>query len=300
MNQKKLKKTIVLAVDDYEPNLIALEVVLGDECEIIPALSGAEAIAVLEKRQDIEVILMDVQMPVMDGYEASAHIKKMPNCQDIPIIFVTAIYKEDPFVKKGYAEGGIDYFSKPFDPEILRLKVGVYASFRQKAEILKTRERQIQDTEELLKTGRKLSASLESLPVGVLIADVQGRICQMNDEVSRICETPQTDEPDVYGVMLGWWDSDGKMLKDEKGPLFRAVTDGVTSHSQSMQIRRFDGSLKMIVSSASPLFGLDRHIVGAVVVIQDMTDSKKIEEDLESRINQLVSASVALDETIRN
>jgi CheY-like chemotaxis protein len=300
MNQKKSKKTIVLAVDDYEPNLVALEVVLEGECEIIAALSGSEAIAILEKRQDIEVILMDVQMPIMDGYEASVHIKKMPNCEEIPIIFVTAIYKEDPFVKKGYAVGGIDYFSKPFDPDILRMKVGVYASFRQKAEILKTRERQIRETEELLKTGRKLSASLESLSVGVLISDVHGRICQMNEQVSRICKTVQSTDSDTYGVMLGWWDSDGKMLKEEDGPLFRAISKGETTHSQAMEIRCLDGSLKMIVGSASPLLGLDQHIVGAVVVIQDLTDSKKIEEDLELRISQLVSASVALDETIRN
>ena len=61
--------------------------------------------------------------------------------QDIPIIFVTAIYTEEPWIRKGYEVGGIDYFSKPFDPEILKMKVAVYASFRRKADFLKERER---------------------------------------------------------------------------------------------------------------------------------------------------------------
>jgi two-component system sensor histidine kinase/response regulator len=55
----------------------------------------------LQKRQDLDVILMDVQMPEMDGFETAARIKKMPGCADIPVIFVTAVYREDPYVKKG-------------------------------------------------------------------------------------------------------------------------------------------------------------------------------------------------------
>ena len=122
-------------------------------------------------------------MPGMDGFEAAAAIKKMPACKDIPIIFVTAVYKEDPHVKKGYEVGGIDYFGKPFDPDILRMKIRIYASYRLKADLLKEKERQIRQSEELLRVGRKLSSVLESLPVGVMIADFEGRICQITEEV---------------------------------------------------------------------------------------------------------------------
>src|SRR3954465_6413863 len=100
-------KPKVLAVDDKPANLIALEAVLADEYEMINAESGVEALAVLQKRQDIDVILMDIQMPNMDGFEAAKRIKALPGCADIPIIFITAVYKEDPFIKKGYAAGAV-------------------------------------------------------------------------------------------------------------------------------------------------------------------------------------------------
>ncbi|MGQ0524490.1 MAG: response regulator, partial [Betaproteobacteria bacterium] len=80
----------ILAVDDQATNLLSLEVVLQHQFNLIPAHSGAEAIAILQQRQDIDVVLMDVHMPVMDGFETAAQIKKMAPCQEIPIIFITA------------------------------------------------------------------------------------------------------------------------------------------------------------------------------------------------------------------
>lgn len=290
-------KATILAVDDYPANLIALEVTLAATCNLIQAHSGAEAIAILKERKDIDVILMDLQMPEMDGYEAARIIKKMEGCEDIPIIFVTAVYKEDPHVKKGYSVGGIDYFSKPYDPDILRMKVGVYASFRQKAKILKEREQQIQATEELLRAGRKLSSILESLPVGVLIADVEGRICQINDQVSRICKSPNATESDFYADVLGWWDSTGKALK-ESGPLYRAIHFGETSHNEPIKVNCENNEQKTIRGSASPLLGLDRKIVGAVVIIQDITRSKLIEAEMENRITRLVSTGLEIEESL--
>jgi CheY-like chemotaxis protein len=294
----RMPKANILAVDDYPANLIALEAVLNSEFNIITANSGAESISILESRKDIDVILMDLQMPKMDGYETARRIKKIKDCEDIPIIFVTAIYKEEAFIKKGYEAGGIDYFSKPFDPEILKMKVGIYASFRQKEEVLRTRERQILETEALLKTGRKLSAALESLSVGVLIADVKGRICQINKQVSHICEAAQPTDENSYGEMLRWWDASGPMIKEKNGPLYRAIHSGETSHNQPIHINCLGGLPKVILGSASPLLGLDGHIVGAVVVLQDVTESKKIEEDLEGRITKLVSASIQFEESI--
>ena len=187
-----MRKPTILAVDDTPGNLLALDAVLERDFVLVSARSGEEAIALLHKRRDIDVILMDVQMPGMDGFEAAALIKKMPGCEEIPIVFITAVYSEDPHVKRGYAAGGVDYFTKPFDPDLLRLKIGIYASFRQRAAVLRERERQIKETEDLLRAGRKLSLLLESLPVGVLISDVDGRICQANDEVARICKSTTT------------------------------------------------------------------------------------------------------------
>jgi PAS domain-containing protein len=178
------------------------------------------------------------------------------------------------------------------------MKVNVYASFRQKSKFLVEREQQLNDTEELLRAGRKLSEMLESLPVGVLIADVQGRICQTNDQVARICNGAQGFEHDFYGEAFGWWNSAEKSLK-QNGPLFRAIHHGETTHNQPIKIKCNDSNkAKTIVGSASPLLGLDGHIVGAVVIIQDLTETKSIEAEMENRITRLVATGVELEESI--
>lgn len=289
------KSATILAVDDTPANLIALEAVLGSDYHFLATHSGHEAIALLETRQDIDVILMDLQMPDMDGFQATERIKAIPHCKDTPVIFITAVYREEPFVKKGYSVGAVDYFSKPFDPEILKMKVGIYASFRQKANVLMERERQVRESEELLKVGRKLSSLLETLPVGVIIADTAGRICQTNAEVSRIWKTDGPIDQDSYGVILGWWDSGGEMLPTHDGPLARALEEGETTHSEVVQIQCLDKTEKSILVSASPLRAIDRHIVGAVVVIQDVTEPKRIEKALEERVTRLVNIGIELE-----
>ena len=293
----KARKPAVLIVDDKRPNLLALAAVLESDYELLFANSGSEALMLLKAQPKVDVILMDVHMPDMDGFETVSRIKKIEALQDIPIIFVTAVYQDDPFVKKGYEVGGIDYFSKPFDPEILKMKVAAYASFRVRADLLKEKELHLRDTEELLRVGRKLSAVLETLPVGVLIADVEGRICQTTEEAARILKCVEPEQSDAYGEMLGWWDSAGQMIKDESGPLARALQRAETSHSQPLQIRCFDGTEKTILASASPLHGLNGHILGAVVLIRDLTESKQIEEDLAKRVTRLVSLGVELEES---
>ncbi len=293
-----MRKATVLAVDDTPANLIALEAVLQRDFKLLTAGSGQEALDLLEKHPHVDVILMDLQMPGMDGFEAASRVKRLPGCEDIPIVFVTAHYSDDAFVKRGYQVGGIDYFAKPYDPDLLRLKLSIYASFRQRAAVLKERERQIRETEELFSAGKKLVAVLESLPVGVLISDTEGRICQTNDEASRILNATNLIERDAYGDILNWWDSSGQLLKDEQGPLYRALRQGQSSNNQLFQIQCLDGRYKTILSSTSPLLGLDGQVVGAVVVIHDVTERQNTAAGLEDRITRLVSAGVELEQSL--
>ncbi len=110
-----MRKPTILAVDDTRGNLVALEAVLDSDYDLVLADSGAKAIEILQHRNDVAVVLMDVQMPVMDGFEAARRIKELPNCHGLPIVFITAVFNEDPYVKRGYEVGGVDYFTKPFD-----------------------------------------------------------------------------------------------------------------------------------------------------------------------------------------
>jgi CheY-like chemotaxis protein len=297
MASSATRRAKVLIVDDVRGNLLAVAAVLESDHDLLLANSGHEALRLLEQGAEVDVILMDVHMPGLDGFETAARIKKMPARDGVPIIFITAIYQDDPFVKKGYEVGGIDYFGKPFDPDILRMKIAAYASFRLKADLLRERELHIRESEELFRVGRKLSSMLESLPVGVLIADADGRICQTTDEAARILRCDEPARGDAYGEMLGWWDSAGQMIKNGEGPLSRALRAGQTTHSEPLKIRCFDGTAKTILASASPLHGLDRNVIGAVVLIRDLTESKKIEEDLSRRVTRLIALGVELEES---
>jgi response regulator RpfG family c-di-GMP phosphodiesterase len=116
----------VLLVDDTPENLVALEVVLEDvDCNLIKAGSGQQALATLLKK-DVSLVLLDVQMPEMDGFEVAAIMRDNPRTRNIPIIFVTAISKEQRYVHQGYKAGAVDYLFKPIEPLILKSKVNFF------------------------------------------------------------------------------------------------------------------------------------------------------------------------------
>ena len=116
----------ILLVDDRPENLLALEAILGSlDADLVRANSGEEALRAL-LRFDFALILLDAQMPGMDGFETAARIKRRTRTKDVPIIFLTAVDKDLSSSYRGYVAGGADYISKPFDPWILRAKVQVF------------------------------------------------------------------------------------------------------------------------------------------------------------------------------
>ena len=127
----------ILVVDDVPANLIALRAVLEplDE-QLVMATSGAEALKQL-LNHEFAVILMDVQMPGLDGLETVALIKARERSQHIPVIFLTALSREMAYITKGYAEGAVDYLLKPIDADILRAKVKVFVDLFKRGERLK-------------------------------------------------------------------------------------------------------------------------------------------------------------------
>ncbi|SDL10394.1 response regulator [Nonomuraea jiangxiensis] len=116
----------ILLVDDREENLIALEAILSS-LDLVPvrARSGEEALKAL-LNTEFALILLDVRMPGMDGFETAAHIKRRERTRNIPIIFLTVVDSAPDYAFRGYAAGAVDYLTKPFDPWVLRAKVSVF------------------------------------------------------------------------------------------------------------------------------------------------------------------------------
>ncbi|MEV6170420.1 response regulator [Streptomyces sp. NPDC051954] len=122
----------ILLVDDMEDNLIALEAVLGSLNEpLVRARSGEEAMKAL-LRQQFALVLLDVRMPGMDGFETAANIKRLDQTKDVPIIFLTGAEDDSGYAFRGYATGAADYLTKPFDPWVLRAKVSVFLDLHRK------------------------------------------------------------------------------------------------------------------------------------------------------------------------
>ncbi|MFG2471040.1 two-component system response regulator [Streptomyces canus] len=128
----------ILLVDDMEDNLIALEAVLGSLNEpLFRARSGEEAMKALLRRQ-FALVLLDVRMPGMDGFETAAHIKRLDQTKDVPIIFLTGAEDDSGYAFRGYATGAADYLTKPFDPWVLRAKVSVFLELHRKKQQLES------------------------------------------------------------------------------------------------------------------------------------------------------------------
>jgi CheY-like chemotaxis protein len=138
-------KPRILLVDDRAENLTALEAILTSLNQVlVPVRSGDAALKAL-LTGEFAVILLDVVMPGMDGFETAAHIKRRAKTRDIPIIFLTAASSEPDYAFRGYAAGAVDYIAKPFDPWVLRAKVSIFVELYMK-------NLQLQEQAELLRT----------------------------------------------------------------------------------------------------------------------------------------------------
>lgn len=138
----------LLLVDDREANLLALEAVFEDSgYRLVRANSGRQALKRL-LTEEFAAVLLDVQMPGLDGFETATMIRRRQQSRHTPIIFITAINKEEQYVFRGYAAGAVDYIFKPFDPEILRAKVAVFAELFIKNRQLKLQAEQLQQAEQ--------------------------------------------------------------------------------------------------------------------------------------------------------
>ncbi len=283
--RSELKKINILLVDDRPEGLVTLEAVLNDpEYNLVKAASGQEALAhVLTK--DFAVILMDVQMPDMDGFETAAIIKQREKSKNTPIIFMSANNKADHYVSIGYSVGAVDYMLKPFDPHVLKSKVSVFVDLHKKnwliheqTEFLREVEKRdrLRTLRELEMEGRRRYQNLaDAIPQIVFRAGPQGTIEYFNQY---------------------WLQYTGKTVSESTGKSWRAVihpsdlpiiekewTDnkkeqkGFECECRIRGVRT--GEFRWHLLRVVPEFN-ELELVGWIGVVTDIQDQKAVQQEL--------------------
>jgi PAS domain S-box-containing protein len=186
----------VLLVDDRQENLLALEAILDPlGLHLIRASSGEEALREVLRRE-LAVILLDVQMPGMNGFETAKVIKSRERSRHVPIIFLTAISKEEQYVFEGYSVGAVDYLSKPFHPDVLRSKVSVFVELHEKSRQLRDQEQrlrlherreiELQHRVRLSESEARMAEVVESAIDAIVMFDESQRVTLFNAAAERV------------------------------------------------------------------------------------------------------------------
>jgi PAS domain S-box-containing protein len=267
----------LLLVDDRPQNLLALRAILEPlGHELVSAGSGSEALRILLQREDFAVILLDVQMPDMDGFEVAEVIKQRERTSTIPIVFLTALSKDEKHVFRGYEVGAVDYLFKPFDPELLRAKVEVFVDLweknqqiRQQADLIAAR-----DLAELRRVSAERYRQLaDAMPQIVWTADSEGNATYYNQrwfEYTGMSEE-QVDEQ-------AW----SHVTHPDDLPLVIAKREQTLLDSSVFEVeyrfRAADGTFRWHLGRAVPISHDDGTIDFWIGTATDIDDRKRIEE----------------------
>lgn len=182
----------ILLVDDREDNLLSMEAILKpDGYQFTTAYSGSQALKILNKESDFAMILMDVKMPIMSGFETATLIYERETLKHIPIIFITANYYGEENLFRGYQSGGIDYIFKPLNPEVLRAKVAIFIELYRKNRLLIEQDQKLlqinQDLESEIKKikSRELKLKVTNRNLKKKIADLESLLSVCNIPVEE-------------------------------------------------------------------------------------------------------------------
>lgn len=261
--------SVLLVVDDYPENLLSMRALLErQDWQVVTAASGIEALDKLLEHE-VDLVLLDVQMPGMDGFEVARLMRGSQRTRLTPIIFLTANEQSQAAVLKGYANGAVDYLFKPFDPQILRPKV----------QALLEQQRNRRDLQRLsrdLESARAFNASvLENAAEGILVVDEAGRISFANPAISRLLMAPVAQ---LQGQLLADFLHKPLITQWSESEFYRAYSTRDTYRVHDAILRTADAQQLPAALSCAPLPGEQKAMV---VTILDMSVVRSLHQQLE-------------------
>jgi len=261
--------SVLLVVDDYPENLISMRALLSrQDWQVLTASSGMEALSTLLEHE-VDLVLLDVQMPEMDGFEVARLMRGSQRTRLTPIIFLTANEQSDAAVLKGYASGAVDYLFKPFDPQILKPKVQALLEQQRNRRMLQRLTRE-------LEAARAFNASiLENAAEGILVVDETGCIGFANPAISRLLDAPVDKLQGAHMLDLIqlpcanlWHESD----------FYQAYLRRQIFRVHDAQLRSLGGQLVPVALSCAPLPVEQKAMV---VTVLDMSVVRSLHQQLE-------------------
>ena len=227
----------ILVVDDREDNLLSIETILQkDDYNIFKANSGRAALKILLSRHDFSLILMDVQMPDMNGLETATIIYERDKLKSIPIIFITAYSNDEDYIFSGYKMGGVDYIYKPINPDLLRAKVGVFVELYRKNDQLINHEKKLLSANKSLQKEieeRKISEEKIKL-LNKQLLENNLHLKTVNEELDRFAYVASHDLQEPLRKIMVFSD---KIIsaKDDQNEVEKYL-DKISNSSQRMQL----------------------------------------------------------------
>jgi len=276
-------RATILIVDDHPANLVALEAILSPlGHELVMARSGEEALRRI-LHGEFALILLDVQMGDMNGFETASLIKQHPRSRHIPIIFITAVNRDAAHVFRGYSHGAVDYLVKPFDADILRSKAAVFIELYVRGEKLKLQERLLHQRERDAAERRsqeRYRRLLDAMPQCIWAADAAGHVNYWNRPGLAYCGLQPADVHEE-----SFWDClhpDDRV--DARAGWEAGLRSGVPFERQVRIKRATDGTYRWHIARAVPERESDGTVGGWIATATDIDDQKQAEEALRKAI----------------
>lgn len=278
---KRYKGFKLLIVDDNANNLFSLRTLIEThtDVEVLEASSGQQALDIALATADIDLIILDIQMPDMDGFQTASMLKIRRKTRDIPVIFLTAAFKADEFLQKGYELGAADYLLKPIDDNLLLNKISTYFRLIEKERDLNVRLEELvaERTRELRQANQYLQGIIENMGEALLVLDPKGNIRSVNPAACRMLDYRAED---LVGMNIGdvFEESEQEQAAAFMGTWLEALIRSGTLSSIEARFIAKDRTRVPVLFSRTAMHDPEGTITDILCIAKDMSGYRPIDD----------------------